>query len=59
MPFADSSPLQVSALDKGVGHVSAPLSPDATVRVAWSLLDEEISLPAAVLYEARIAGAPR
>jgi D-serine dehydratase len=55
MTFADSSPLQVSALDKGVGHVSAPLSPDATVRVAWSLLDEEISLPAAVLYEARIA----
>ena len=55
MPSADSSPLQVSALDKGVGHVSAPLSPEATVRVSWSLLDEEISLPAAVLYEARIA----
>ena len=55
MPFADSSPLLVSALNKGVGHTAAPLSPDATARVGWSLLDEEISLPAAVLYEARLA----
>jgi D-serine dehydratase len=55
MPLADCSPLFVSALNKGVAPISSPLSPDSTAGVGWSLLDEEISLPAAVLYEERIA----
>ena len=51
----DSVPLVVSALNKGIGPIASPLEPEETLGVGWSLLDEEIALPAAVLYEERLA----
>src|SRR5439155_22362432 len=51
----DSVPLVVSALNKGIGQIASPLEPEETIDVGWSLLDEEIALPAAVLYEERLA----
>ena len=51
----DSVPLVVSALNKGIGPIASPLEPEETIDVGWNLLDEEISLPAAVLYEERLA----
>ena len=51
----DSVPLVVSALNKGIGPIASPLEPEETIDVGWSLLDEEIALPAAVLYEERLA----
>jgi D-serine dehydratase len=53
--FDDSAPLPVSALNKGIGPISAPLAPGSTANVGWRLLEEEISLPAAVLHEERLA----
>jgi D-serine deaminase-like pyridoxal phosphate-dependent protein len=51
----DSVPLVVSALNKGIGAIATPLEPEETLGVGWNLLDEEIALPAAVLYEERLA----
>jgi D-serine dehydratase len=51
----DSVPLVVSALNKGIGPIASPLEPEETIGVGWSLLDEEIALPAAVLYEEKLA----
>ncbi|MBW8770955.1 MAG: amino acid deaminase, partial [Gemmatimonadetes bacterium] len=51
----DSIPLVVSALNKGIGPIATPLEPEETIDVGWSLLEEEIALPAAVLYEAKLA----
>ena len=51
----DSVPLVVSALNKGIGPIASPLEPEETLGVGWSLLDEEIALPAAVLYEEKLA----
>jgi D-serine dehydratase len=51
----DSVPLVVSALNKGIGPIASPLEPEETIDVGWSLLDEEIALPAAVLYEEKLA----
>ena len=51
----DSVPLVVSALNKGIGPIASPLEPEETIDLGWNLLAEEISLPAAVLYEERLA----
>jgi len=45
----------VDDLNKGLGVLDAPLVPSAAQGLGWRLLDEEISLPAAVLYDAKIA----
>ena len=44
----------IDPLNKALGRLEAPLAPDAA-RTGWSLLQEELSLPAAVLYEDRLA----
>jgi D-serine dehydratase len=44
----------VFSLDKGLGALAAPLAADGPVP-SWSLLAEDLSLPAAVLYEDRLA----
>jgi D-serine dehydratase len=44
----------VDDLNKGLGALPAALPPDATTALGWRLLDEQIALPAAVLYESRI-----
>lgn len=41
----------IDPLNKGLGRLEAPLAPGDAPRVGWSLLDEDLSLPAAVLYE--------
>jgi len=51
----DSVPLVVSALNKGIGPIASPLEPEETINVGWSLLDEEVALPTAVLYEEKLA----
>ena len=42
-------------LNKGLGTLAQPLAPGETQGLGWRLLAEEVSLPAAVLYESKIA----
>lgn len=44
----------VGALNKGLGSFEHALSPDEVVRLNWNLLREDLSLPAAVLYQDRL-----
>lgn len=44
----------IDTLNKGLGPLDAPLSPDATDGLGWNLLAEDLSLPTAVLYEDKI-----
>ncbi|GGP23682.1 amino acid deaminase [Silvimonas iriomotensis] len=41
----------IDPLNKGVGALTDPVAPSAAGTLGWNLLDEELSLPAAVLYE--------
>ena len=41
----------IDNLNKGLGSLPEAITPQAAGQVGWRLLDEEISLPAAVLYE--------
>ncbi len=45
----------VQPLDKGLGPLAAPSTPDEVAALGWNLLREDLSLPAAVLSESRIA----
>ncbi|AOY96183.1 amino acid deaminase [Cupriavidus sp. USMAA2-4] len=46
----------IDPLNKALGKLEAPLAPaEAAAGQDWSLLDESLSLPAAVLYESRLA----
>ncbi|MBY4949707.1 amino acid deaminase [Cupriavidus respiraculi] len=46
----------IDPLNKALGKLDAPLAPDqAGALPGWRLLDEALSLPAAVLYEDRLA----
>lgn len=45
----------IDPLNKALGKLEAPLAPDAAGQVGWQLLAEDLSLPAAVLYEERLA----
>ncbi|GAB3625217.1 amino acid deaminase [Pandoraea terrae] len=45
----------IDILNKGLGAMDAPLAPTETAGLGWNLLAEDLSLPAAVLYEDRIA----
>ncbi|MGO4156407.1 amino acid deaminase [Cupriavidus sp. YAF13] len=45
----------IDPLNKALGKLDAPLAPDAAGQVGWQLLAEDLSLPAAVLYEERLA----
>ncbi|MCT9118025.1 amino acid deaminase [Cupriavidus gilardii] len=44
----------IDPLNKALGKLEAPLAP-AEAATGWRLLEEEVSLPAAVLYESRLA----
>ena len=45
----------VGALNKGLGPIERALSPSQIAELGWRLLDEDISLPTAVLYEDKLA----
>jgi D-serine dehydratase len=45
---------QVSPLDKGLGHLEGSVAPGHIASLGWNLLREDISLPAAVLYQDRV-----
>lgn len=45
---------RIGALEKGLGPLSAEL-PAGARSTGWSLLQEDVALPAAVLYESRLA----
>ncbi|WP_420992066.1 amino acid deaminase [Cupriavidus sp. 30B13] len=45
----------IDPLNKALGKLEAPLAPGAAGQVGWQLLAEDLSLPAAVLYEERLA----
>ena len=44
----------IDTLNKGLGAMEVPLAPSATAGLGWNLLDEDLSLPTAVLYEEKI-----
>jgi D-serine dehydratase len=44
----------VAPLTKGLGYLKAPLSSEQIAQLGWNLLREDLSLPAAVLYEDRL-----
>ena len=44
----------VDELNKGLGPMTAPWPVSSAAGEGWSLLDEEVSLPTAVLYESRL-----
>ncbi len=45
----------IDPLNKALGRLEAPLAPHEAGQTGWHLLREELSLPAAVLYEDRLA----
>ncbi|RZT31294.1 amino acid deaminase [Cupriavidus agavae] len=44
----------IDPLNKALGRMEAPLAPSDAAAPSWNLLAEELSLPAAVLYEERL-----
>lgn len=51
----DGSGIIVGVLNKGLGAMDGPLSVSQIVEKRWNLLDEDLSLPTAVLYEDKLA----
>ncbi|WP_224003281.1 amino acid deaminase [Cupriavidus pinatubonensis] len=45
----------IDPLNKALGRLEAPIAPENAGQTGWNLLREELSLPAAVLYEDRLA----
>jgi D-serine dehydratase len=45
----------IDPLNKALGRMDTPLAPANASQVGWNLLSEDLSLPAAVLYEERLA----
>jgi len=45
----------IAPLNKGLGHFEQPLRLEDIAELDWNLLREDLSLPAAVLYEDRLA----
>jgi D-serine dehydratase len=46
--------LPITPLNKGLGPLKHPLSPEHIASFGWNLLREDVSLPSAVLYEDRL-----
>ncbi|MGR9580672.1 amino acid deaminase, partial [Pandoraea sputorum] len=44
----------IDTLNKGLGALNTALAPSATTGLGWNLLNEDLSLPTAVLYEDKI-----
>jgi D-serine dehydratase len=51
----DSSGISVGSLNKGLGAMDGQLSVPQIVERGWNLLQEDLSLPTAVLYEDKLA----
>ena len=51
---SDVSRSFVHPLDKGIGALDEPCAPDAVAALGWNLFKEDLSLPAAVLSQARL-----
>jgi D-serine dehydratase len=49
-----SPPLVVTPLNKGLGFLDRALDPKDIAKLGWNLLHEDLSLPAAILYEDRL-----
>ncbi len=53
-----SDPLKIedliSSLNKGLGRMTEPMEPRQIAAIGWNLLDEDLSLPTAVLYHERL-----
>ncbi len=49
---ANASP--ISPLNKGLGRLDGPLAASGIAALGWNLLNEDLSLPVAVLYQDRI-----
>lgn len=47
-------PASIAALNKGLGYLEQALTPQEIAHLYWNLLHEDLSLPAAVLYEERL-----
>jgi D-serine dehydratase len=45
----------IGILNKGLGKIDRPFASDEIARLGWNLLREDLTLPTAVLYEARLA----
>ncbi|EJL85206.1 putative amino acid aldolase or racemase [Herbaspirillum sp. CF444] len=45
----------IDPLNKGIGTLVAPVAPNAANALPWNLLQEDLSLPTAVLYEERLS----
>ncbi|ODV42530.1 amino acid deaminase [Cupriavidus sp. UYMMa02A] len=45
----------IDPLNKALGRLEAPIAPENAGQTGWNLLREELSLPAAVLYEDRLS----
>jgi D-serine dehydratase len=48
------SPQNIFPLNKGLGIIEGPIGWEAIAHLGWNLLREDLSLPAAVLYEDRL-----
>jgi D-serine dehydratase len=44
----------ISHLNKGLGFLTAPIERESIAQLGWNLLREDLSLPAAVLYQDRL-----
>jgi D-serine dehydratase len=51
----DISRMSIGSLNKGLGAMECPLSVPQIVDQRWNLLQEDLSLPTAVLYEDKLA----
>ena len=56
---ANNAPAQgvsqmVRPLTKGIGRLQKPATLDEVAKFGWRLLNEDVTLPAAVLYEERL-----
>jgi D-serine deaminase-like pyridoxal phosphate-dependent protein len=49
-----ANPSTISALHKGLGNMDGPLTASEIATRGWNLLNEDLSLPAAVLYQDRL-----
>ena len=49
-----TSTLAIDPLNKGLGFIDEALEPNAIAKLGWNLLREDLSLPAAVLYEEKL-----
>jgi D-serine dehydratase len=55
MPINANSMEPIAALNKGLGSMERALTVDEILTADWNLLREDLSLPAAVLYEDKLA----